>query len=227
MKKLLTHTAVMLFAAVFFALPGRAQECRRDSVKIWFHQSKINLDPDLHGNREALRDATARLDSIFSDPIRYKLGSVRFVGAASPEGSIRFNRWLSEQRAATLIGYLNNYVHIPDSLVSVYCLGRDWEGLKQRVLADQDVPDRDVVLSILENKIEPLEELKKTRSYYYLYTRHFPELRASSLVLEYTVYEPLAPVALSGEAKCLSNTNLRPYTPPSGLNRMKGICGLT
>lgn len=214
MKNLLTRTTAILFAVFFFALPGRSQECRRDSVKIWFHQSKINLDPDLHSNREALRDATARLDSILSDPIRYKLGSIQFVGAASPEGSIRFNRWLSEQRAATLIGYLNNYVHIPDSLVSVSCLGRDWEGLRQRVLADPDVPGREVVLSLLESKSDPLEELKRTRAYNYLYTRHFPELRASSLVLEYTAYAPLKPIVLSGEAKCLNITKLQPSTPP-------------
>lgn len=194
-------------------------EQRRDSVKIWFRQSKINLVPNLHNNRENLESATKRLDSICSDPFRYRLRSVQFIGAASPEGSIRFNRWLSEQRAATLTYYLKHYVSFPDSLVTFSYLGRDWQGLKQRVLADPNVPRQDQVLKLLDSKPEPLEELKRTQAYPYLYAKHFPELRAASLVLEYDYYTPLLWAGLDTEAQALST--LKP-TPP--LQKSKPLC---
>lgn len=210
----MTHTSrivTAIVAVLFFALSGNAQECRRDSVKIWFRQSKIDLVPGLHGNKENLDSATVRLERIVSNPFMYRLKSVHFVGAASPEGSIRFNRWLSEQRAATLIGYLDKYVSFPDSLVTVDCLGRDWQGLKQRVLADPQVPQRDRVLSLIDSKPEPLAELKATKAYPYLYWNHFPELRASSLVLEYQCFPVLLPAGLSSVA---DYAEVNQITPP-------------
>ncbi len=189
---------------------GSVIETQRDSVKIWFRQSKINLVPELHGNREALDSAVSRLQTITSNPLQYRLQSIQLIGAASPEGTIRFNRWLSKERSITLINYLNRYVNFPDSLMTVAHLGRDWQGLKNRVLADPAVPQRDKVLSLLDSKPEPLEELKKSRAYPYLYLTHFPELRAASLVLEYQYFPPLMSAALADEAKYLSNSKITP-----------------
>ena len=56
----------------------------------------------------------------------------------------------------------------PDSLVTTVHLGRDWQGLRQRVLDDPNVPGRDAVLKLLDYKEEPLEELKGMRAYNYL-----------------------------------------------------------
>ncbi|MGM9752924.1 MAG: hypothetical protein ACI3ZK_02575 [Candidatus Cryptobacteroides sp.] len=203
---------------------GSVIETQRDSVKIWFRQSKINLVPELHGNREALDSAVSRLQTITTNPLQYRLQSIQLIGAASPEGTIRFNRWLSKERSITLINYLNRYVSFPDSLMTVAHLGRDWQGLKNRVLADPDVPQRDKVLSLLDSKPEPLEELKKSRAYPYLYLTHFPELRAASLVLEYQYFPPLMSAALADEAKYLSNSKI---TPPMRRKNHSATSGLT
>lgn len=200
---------------------GSVIETQRDSVKIWFRQSKINLVPELHGNREALDSAVSRLQTITTNPLQYRLQSIQLIGAASPEGTIRFNRWLSKERSITLINYLNRYVSFPDSLMTVAHLGRDWQGLKNRVLADPAVPQRDKVLSLLDSKPEPLEELKKSRAYPYLYLTHFPELRAASLVLEYQYFPPLMSAALADEAKYLSNSKITPpYAPEKPLGHI-------
>lgn len=210
MEKILSLFTATFLAVVAFALPCSARESGADSVKIFFRQSKIDLRPSLHGNKQALDEFTAQLDSICSDKIHYRIRSVKFTGGASPEGSIRFNRWLSVQRAATLRNYVSRYATFPDSLVTTVHLGRDWQGLRQRVLDDPLVPGRDAVLRLLDSKTEPLEELKQMRAYNYLFLKHFPELRASSLVIEYDKYPQLLTARLSSEAEFFGVSEITP-----------------
>ena len=214
MEKILSLFTATFLAVVGFTLPCSARESGADSVKIFFRQSKIDLRPSLHGNKQALDEFTAQLDSICSDKIHYRIRSVKFTGGASPEGSIRFNRWLSVQRAATLRNYVSRYATFPDSLVTTVHLGRDWQGLRQRVLDDPLVPGRDAVLRLLDTKTEPLEELKQMRAYNYLFLKHFPELRASSLVIEYDKYPQLLTARLSSEAEFFGVSEITPpYRP--------------
>lgn len=152
------------------------------------------------------------MDSILSDKIHYRIRSIQFTGGASPEGSIRFNRWLSVKRAETLRSYLSNYVTFPDSLVTTVHLGRDWQGLRQRVLDDPNVPGRDAVLKLLDYKEEPLEELKGMRAYNYLYLKHFPELRASSLVIEYDTFPVLLTAGISSKAEFFNIPKITPLS---------------
>lgn len=115
---------IFLAFSLIFALSVSAEE--HDSVSIFFHQSKINLDSNFKSNRrfiDEFRQSHLRRDSI------YHLNRAEVVGAASPEGSIAFNRWLSEQRANTLFQYIRRYEDLPDSLLSFTFKGRDWEGL--------------------------------------------------------------------------------------------------
>ena len=73
----------------------------RDSVKIYFRQSKIDLVPSLHGNQAALDRISNSLQTDYMDSV-YRLRKVMVVGGASPEGSVKFNQWLSERRAGVL-----------------------------------------------------------------------------------------------------------------------------
>ena len=226
MNRIVSFFSASFLAAALFALPTSGQERTNapapttspttspNSVKIWFRQSKINYVPSLHDNQQNLDSFTPKLDSIFSDKIHYRVRSIQFTGGASPEGSIRFNRWLSVKRAETLRSYLSNYVTFPDSLVTTVHLGRDWQGLRQRVLDDPNVPGRDAVLKLLDYKEEPLEELKGMRAYNYLYRKHFPELRASSLVIEYDTFPELLTAGLTSNAEFF---NIPKIPPPIGL----------
>ena len=214
MNRIVSIFTASFLAVVLFALPATAQKSADDpasnSVKIWFRQSKINYVPSLHDNQQNLDSFTPQLDSILSDKIRYRIRSIQFTGGASPEGSIRFNRWLSVKRAETLRSYLSNYVTFPDSLVTTVHLGRDWQGLRQRVLDDPNVPGRDAVLKLLDYKEEPLEELKGMRAYNYLYRKHFPELRASSLVIEYDTFPELLTAGISSKAEFFNIPKIPP-----------------
>ncbi len=170
----------------------------KDSVHVYFRQSHINIDPHLYGNG-------SRLDSIFNkiatDTSSYALRHVYVTGAASPEGTVRINEYLSRRRASAIFdlfrdkGVLRN-----DSATTFNYLGRDWIGLRRMVGADKEVPYQQDVLELLDritdngtrnpsDKVKhPLEALKNLHGgepYSYLYSNIFPELRASRLVVEY------------------------------------------
>lgn len=172
-----------------------------DSVEIHFRQSRINLVPELYGNRQALDRIADSLRFSYSDSLRWQLSRVHVMGAASPEGSVKFNQWLSEQRAATLFNYLKEKYGFtpPNSLKTNEFLGRDWNGLVRLVEADSLVPYRDEALALLRkiaaadgkniDGTDPLMLLKRLRGgkpYLYMYHRLFPQLRASKMMLWYS-----------------------------------------
>ncbi|MDE6288721.1 MAG: DUF3575 domain-containing protein [Muribaculaceae bacterium] len=170
-----------------------------DTVTIGFRQSHIDVDPDYKNNG-------ARLDSIFnrlsSDSVagmRRLLRSVSVVGSASPEGSVAFNDYLSENRAEAIFDIFRERGIAVDSLTTFNYLGRDWNGLRRSVIADENVPYREDVLNLLDEITDygsdarpgvehPLIRLKSLHGgepYMYLYKNIFPNLRFSTIVLDY------------------------------------------
>ena len=207
-----------------FSLSVAAQTMWTDSVKIYFKQSRINYVPTLHGNQSALDKIADSLAIVGGDTSLYRLRRIHVVGAASPEGSIRFNKWLSEQRAATLFNYLISngtfLTSVADSVKTHEFLGRDWRGLLRMVQNDYKTPSRDEVITLLNDIIstdgavidgvDPLIRLKRLaggKPYLYMYRKMFPELRASKVVLWFdrvpnpfnapSIAPRLAPLSLS------------------------------
>lgn len=170
----------------------------RDSVKIYFRQGKTDLDPALGGNQSALDRIADSLRTSYADSV-YLLQKIIVDGGASPEGSVKLNKQLSERRAEVLFDYLSQYGELPDSLKTTEFLGCDWNGLISLVEKDQKVPYREETLALLRNIAgearrgftsdgEPLARIKRLRGgepYAYMYRNLFPELRASRLYLWY------------------------------------------
>lgn len=182
----------------------QAQEVQ-DSVRIYFRQGRSELDMSVRDNEAALRRIADSLSTSYADSV-YILQKILVTGGASPEGSVALNRELSEKRAETLFGYLAQYGELPDSLTVFHFIGRDWEGLLRLVEADRGVPYRGQTLEYLryvvrgsrygeeteDRYVEGLASLKQGKPYRYMYTRLFPELRASHLHLWYKrVWNPL------------------------------------
>lgn len=207
-----------------FSLSVAAQTMWTDSVKIYFRQSRINYVPTLHGNQSALDKIADSLAIVGGDTSLYRLRRIHVVGAATPEGSIRFNKWLSEQRAATLFNYLTSngtfLSSVADSVKTQEFLGRDWRGLLRMVQNDYNTPSRNEVIALLNDIIstdgavidgvDPLIRLKRLaggKPYLYMYRKMFPELRASKVVLWFdrvpnpfnapSIAPRLAPLSLS------------------------------
>lgn len=178
-----------------------------DSVKMYFHQNRIGLDPTLRGNQQALDRIADSLRTSYADSV-LRLRRIEVVGAASPEGRVGYNKWLSERRANTLFSYLSKYGELPDSLKTTVFVGRDWNGLIRLVETDPKVPYRAETLSLLliiadevrrgvETQGDHVLRLKRLRGgvpYKYLYNNLFPPLRASKLRLWYErIWNPVKP----------------------------------
>ncbi|MDE6289955.1 MAG: DUF3575 domain-containing protein, partial [Muribaculaceae bacterium] len=186
------------FFSLIIILLGSFQafaQLEKDSVKVHFKVSHTEIDPTFRSNGETLDSIFRKLatDSRLYGPTR-RLRSVKVTGAASPEGSIQFNRYLSEKRADAIFNQFRDQGFLTDSLASFTFIGRDWKGLRNEVEEDVNVPYRSDVLSLLD-RIEssdppahPLAELKTLHGgtpYSYLLTNLFPDLRASRLTVEY------------------------------------------
>lgn len=196
MFKRLALIVFVLYGGCAFA--QTRQEIVKDSVKIYFRQGKTDLVPSLKSNQKALSRIEDSLKANYADSV-YKLKKVLVIGGASPEGSVRLNKLLSEERANTLFNHLSHYGELPDSLKSTLFLGRDWNGLLELTEADPDVPHKEATIHLLRNIIREtqtdsdtdgghcrqLKELCDGKPYNYLYNNLFPELRASRLYLTY------------------------------------------
>lgn len=157
---------------------------------IRFRQSKHRLDPDFAGNLKTLRQLADTLGALLNSG--HVLEEVTLRGAASPEGPASFNLPLSQRRARAILDWLAPGVAIPDSLLTMQAVGRDWASLKEAVEADPSVPCRPEVLSLLDSiiadggyvpgQLQSLKELAGGRPYTYLYSNIFPALRNTRLL---------------------------------------------
>lgn len=169
-----------------------------DSVSINFRQSKWNLDKQLGDNAAVLDSIDHRLSNVVNDSL-FQLRQVNIIGGASPEGSVAFNKFLSEQRAATLFNWFDKYKLFNDIDKSFTFLGRDWEGVLRLAENDPSLPYREETLALLNNivnekrssgeepkgSLERMKQLKGGEPYRYLYKNIFPAVRASKVIIGY------------------------------------------
>lgn len=179
--------------------PSISAQSVNDSTTIRFHQSKSNLDLGLGNNRENLDRMLSHMREYSNPDSSLLLKRVKVVGSASPEGSVEFNRELSERRAQTIFDWFNDRVPLASDGQQFDFTGRNWSGLYSLVERDTRVPYRQEVLRLLETakdnaSITPeasnqlLAELKSLRGgqpYEYLYNSVFPLLRDSQLFVSY------------------------------------------
>lgn len=212
----------------------------KDSVKIFFRQGKIDLDPILNDNQSALNRIADTMRTCYADSI-YQLRKILVVGAASPEGTLKFNKWLSLKRADVLFSYLSQYSTLPDSLKTSSFFCPDWKGLIQMVKNDSQLPFREETLSLLnriageaetekeilkqEKHLELIKNLRGGIPYHYMYKKYFPALRFSQLFLWYDkVQKPQIPDSIpkwenvKQSVDTLSNTDSI-YIEPSPIRK--------
>ena len=146
----LKRNNILITAFMFYGASLAAQNHQnvQDSVRIYFKQGKIDLVPTLRENQSALNRIADTMRITYADSA-YQLRKILVVGGASPEGSVKFNRWLSEKRAKVLFDYLSRYGELPDSLRTTHYLGRDWNGLIRLVENDPQLPYWKETLSML------------------------------------------------------------------------------
>lgn len=187
------HIFLLMFLLSVTSAALGSDRLTADSTTVYFHQSRINIDPSYMANG-------LRLDSVFVRPAdRWRLRGVSVSGAASPEGTVKFNQYLSEKRAQAIFGTFDAHGFLTDSVTTQFSfIGRDWKGLWQVVQNDSLVPSRSQVISLLSrivagevsNPLATLKALDGGKPYRYMYRHIFPSLRKSTIVLEYAYPRP-------------------------------------
>ncbi|MDE6006971.1 MAG: DUF3575 domain-containing protein [Muribaculaceae bacterium] len=205
MKFLIYPTAILL-ATLSYLQVHAEKACvpdMRDTLEmsVHFRCARSEVEPNFKNNREILDSLTNTLTKLIETGSEPK---IQITGAASPEGGITYNYKLSQRRANAISNYLSNRINFPDSAISFAFLGRDWQGLKRYVEADENVPDREAVIILLESLAEKsgtpgnrptdgdseqhdgMKSLKKIgggRAFGYLYSTYFPTLRATRVLI--------------------------------------------
>ena len=171
-----------------------------DSVTVCFPASATRILDSYMGNGSHLRTFDLRLDSLMTMSPRPVLRKVEVRGTASPEGSYGFNDRLSHRRAEALLDYLGRRLSIPDSIVSVHNVVRNWAALRAAVDSDSLTPDRRAVLKLLASRVNSdslsavqsdrllrlIETLDGGRPYRFMYRALFPQLREATLLLTFS-----------------------------------------
>ena len=135
----------------------------QDELGIIFKVSKIEIDSTVFDNEVTFGKILAAVDKIFSNP-HYKLDKIEVAGYASPEGRPSFNSWLGKNRAKALINYIIEHRPQYNLTVNDFKIRNgeeNWLGLRNALL-ESDIPEKERVLAIIDNK-DISNELKKDK----------------------------------------------------------------
>lgn len=169
-----------------------AREQRRDEMHIRFRVSRNIIDPRYMNNADSLKRIVEWVDEAKRDKM-IDLVSVEFCGAVSPEGSVRFNRWLSNARLEALEKYVRNLIEIPEDIIVRNDHYIAWSELDEMV-SNSDMSNKDAILSIirsentstgeqLDSRIDALKQLDNEVTWWKLYHTYFKHMRNAYTVL--------------------------------------------
>lgn len=170
-----------------------AQEIVNDTLIVFFRQSIFNIDAKNVKTGGALPVFVERNNLRLNDST-FILKNIKVEGAASPEGSFRFNETLSHRRALTVSNYLKKNLLVGDTLFQTIPIGVDWEGLKSKIMSEESVPNREQLMLVLQNtnydhneRLLRLKQINNSIPYRWIYKSFFPQLRYSRVIVSYEV----------------------------------------
>lgn len=180
----------MLFIlwALFFAHKISAAEQDTSLVQnfsIHYKVDSIKINPDYLNNRRQIENIIHYLNH---SP---RIDSITIYAYSSPEGSFRYNKWLSEKRAKAAKDFLLK--HSPDSSklnadkIKISPLAENWAGLLNLVETEYFGDDREMALAILRDTLisdstrkSQLKKLDEGCTWRYFITHYMPHLRAAT-----------------------------------------------
>lgn len=170
----------------------------RYAASIVFNVSKWDLPAD---DRTLRQLADTVLPRISRDSLR--IVRVKMRGAASPEGPVSFNRFLSQKRQRALYDFVSEYMRLPqgDSLL-LETETEDYHYLYKRMQQDGD-PDSERVKQLFDRYMphrqyaelkRQLQRIDGGRLWRRMLVSYFPSLRAARMVIV-CQRKPIGPVS--------------------------------
>ncbi len=180
---------LLLFILAVVATSTSFGQNRADSINVYFNVGHRYFDPTLSNNREVMGSF---IDYVKEAAAAGNVDSIVVYGYASPDGKPRANERLARNRCAAIAEYIATKSGVDPSLIEQRPAGISWNELRRLVDAEQSVPRRQEVLSILDNtpvwvydgqgrlvdsRKRQLMNLAGGRSWNWMYQHLFPQLR--------------------------------------------------
>ena len=172
----------------------RASELKSDSLKA-FHKQVV---------------------AVAGDTKNYKLNNIEISAYASPDGGVKLNTTLAENRQNNTEKYMNQQLKKGkiETEVDAKYTAQDWDGF-QELVSKSNIQDKDLILRVLSMYSDPEQretEIKNISSVYKtLANEILPQLRRARLTANYDVIgrsDEEINAAFDTDAKVLSNDEL-------------------
>ena len=161
-KKIPKHKYALLCflitSACILPVHGQDSTCCTPACTIYFRFDKTAIDSTYSNNRDKLRIFHA----LFSDSTRVSLiDSIHIYAYSSPEGRQAYNETLAVRRASAMKEYLlSTYPFLEHCSINSFPKGENWEGLRELIVNDDNFPEREEVLMILD-KVEDSDKRER------------------------------------------------------------------
>ena len=141
---------------------------------------------------EAMKEFHNKVAEVNADTKNYKLNNIEVSAYASPDGGVKLNTGLAENREKNAEKYLNRQLKKAkiETNVDAKYTAQDWEGFKELV-AKSNLQDKDLILRVLSMYQDPEQreaEIKNISSVYKtLADEILPQLRRARLTANYDI----------------------------------------
>ena len=141
---------------------------------------------------EGLKDFNKQVVTVAGDTKNYKLNNIEVSAYASPDGGVKLNTTLAENRQNNTEKYLNKELKKGkiETTVDTKYTAQDWDGF-QELVSKSNIQDKDLILRVLSMYNDPEQretEIKNISSVYKtLADEILPQLRRARLTANYDV----------------------------------------
>ena len=141
---------------------------------------------------DGIKDFNKKVVAINGDKKNFKLNNIEISAYASPDGGVKLNTGLAEDRQENTEKYLNKELKKGEieTQVDAKYTAQDWEGF-QELVSKSNIQDKDLILRVLSMYQDPEQretEIKNISSVYKtLADEILPQLRRARLTANYDV----------------------------------------
>ncbi len=141
---------------------------------------------------EGIKDFNKKVVAVNGDKKNFKLNNIEISAYASPDGGVKLNTGLAEDRQENTEKYLNKELKKGEieTQVDAKYTAQDWEGF-QELVSKSNIQDKDLILRVLSMYQDPEQretEIKNISSVYKtLADEILPQLRRARLTANYDV----------------------------------------
>ena len=120
---------------------------------VYFPLNSAKLSRNFRNNAAILDSITAQAERTLAQASS-EVKRIEIIGLASPDGPLKRNLTLAQQRAEALKTYIKQRIPAADSLFIAIGGGEGWEQLRRQI-AESNMPERDSLLHIIDTESDP------------------------------------------------------------------------